>query len=225
MRKNYCDEIYIAILYLAVDDCIIQTGVNFVMVIAQTKKANLIESHTHLHTKLYWSVAEMKKLACFSLFCILIFCLNNSTRAQSLAVENVRFKQEIDSKVVVSYDLLGKKSQKYIIILSIFSPQSRKKVPLSNKSLSGDVGKAVSPGRGLEIVWVLRNDYPDGLEGEGFRFIIDAYIQQKSAGKWPWIVAGIAAAGGAVVLLTVSSTATPLTEPDLPSPPVLPPNQ
>ncbi|MFQ5627411.1 MAG: hypothetical protein ACE5I1_01520 [bacterium] len=167
----------------------------------------------------------MKKFAGLSLYCILILCMMNVAQGQSLAVENVRFKQDVDSKVVVSYDLLGKKSQKYIVILSIFNPQSREKVPLSGKSLSGDVGKAVSPGRDLEIVWDLKTEYPDGLKGEGFRFIIDAYIQQKAASKWPWIVAGIAAVGGAAVFLTGSSVATPPEAPDLPSPPVLPPNQ
>lgn len=165
----------------------------------------------------------------FFVFLLLDFSLaglQGKLLAQTLAVENVRFKQEIDSKVVVTYDLLGKSSQTYVVILSIFSPESRKKVPISLGSLTGAVGKTVSPGKGLEIIWDLYKDYPGGLEGEGFRFIVDAYIQQKSGGsKWPWIVAGIAAAGGVVYLLNNAPSSAVEAELDLPTPPILPPNQ
>jgi hypothetical protein len=176
-------------------------------------------------TKLYWDTEMINRFFIFLLPGVLALSFQGKLQAQTLAVENVRFQQEIDSKVVVTYDLIGKTSQKYTVILSIFIPGSRKKVPISMRSLNGAVGKAVSPGKDLEIVWDLNQDYPDGLEGEGFRFIVDAYIQQKSgSNKWPWIVVGIAAAGGAAILLTGSST-TVAEEPDLPTPPILPPNR
>lgn len=143
--------------------------------------------------------------------------------AQPLDIENVSFRQELDSRVIVTYDLLGDPDKEYTVILSIFIPASRKKVPVSLRSLTGAVGKAIKPGRGLEIVWDLRRDYPDGLEGDGFRFIVDAYLQQKKSSKLPWILAGLVAAGGAAFLVTTGGQ--PAATPDLPAPPVLPANR
>lgn len=145
-----------------------------------------------------------------------------SAHGQSLAVENVRFTQHTDAKVTITYDLTGDPSQKYAVALSIFLPDSRQKVPIPQRSLSGAVGQSVRPGHNLEIVWDLLRDYPNGLEGDGYRFIIDAFIP-KSSSKWPWILAGIAAAGGGTALLLFSGSGDGAGDaPDLPAPPTPP---
>ena len=153
------------------------------------------------------------------------FAFAPAAQSQTLDVENVRFTQNADAKVVVQYDLLGKASEEYTVILSVFIPESRKKIPLSTRSLTGDVGQAVRPGRGLEIEWDLKRDFPNGLEGDGFRFIIDAYVMQKKASKWPWIAAGVAAIGGTALLLSGASSSGAGNNADLPAPPTLPTNQ
>lgn len=144
------------------------------------------------------------------------------SQAQSLGVENVRFSQEINSKVTVTYDLLGKPSEKYSVSLSVFIPQSRRKIPLTGSSVRGAIGGSVSPGKNLQIEWDLKNDFPNGLKGDGFRFIVDAYIQQKRS-KWPWFMAGLAAVGGTALLLSGSGSGA-ADHSDLPAPPSLPNN-
>ena len=145
------------------------------------------------------------------------------TQAQSIAVENVRFSQQVDHRVVVTYDLLGDSKKRYNVILSLLNPTSRKKVPLSSKNLSGAVGKKVKPGKDLQIVWDLKKDYPDGLEGERFRFIIDAYWRKKTgARRFSWFLVGAAAGGGALLYYTTKNGIGGGA--DLPRPPVLPDN-
>ncbi len=143
--------------------------------------------------------------------------------AQKLTVENVRFQQRKDSKVVVAYDLIGDPKKKYTVVLSLYIPETKKWLRLAGKTVIGDVGKNVRPGRGKRIGWNLLTDIPDGLHGENFVFAVDAYVQRE-AKKWPLIISGLAAAGGgtALLLLSAGSSSPQRTAPDLPGPPDLP---
>lgn len=142
--------------------------------------------------------------------------------AQTLAVENVRFTQDDSVTVTVTYNLAGDPGKKYAVLLSLYIPSSRQKVPIPDGSLSGAAGPHVQPGKNLKIVWHLKKDFPKGLEGPGFRFIVDVYQERRAGLKWPWLVAGLAAAGGAAVLLSGASRPAPPVITDLPAPPVLP---
>jgi len=114
-------------------------------------------------------------------------------QGQEPQVQNVQFTQRVDSNVEVSYDLTGNPAKKYSVRLSLVKSGSRAAFPISKESLSGNVGEAVSPGRGLRIIWYLPKDYPRGLEGEGFVFLVEVF-EPSRGGKPPWIIAGLAAA-------------------------------
>jgi len=146
--------------------------------------------------------------------------------AQRFTVENVRFQQRQDSRVIVAYDLKGDSKKKFTVFLSLYIPETKKWVQLGGSSLFGDVGKNVRPGRDKRIGWDLLADVPDGLHGENFVFAVDAYLQRETK-KWPLIISGLVAAGGGTALLLLSggsSTPQP-TPPDLPGPPPLPGTQ
>ena len=93
-----------------------------------------------------------------------LFFPSSDLRSQEPKVFNVKFSQRPDSKVVVTYDLLGNTSKKYSIKLSLRRSGSRGQLPISSRSLSGAIGENVFPGRGLRIIWNLLDDYPLGLK-------------------------------------------------------------
>ncbi len=122
-------------------------------------------------------------------------------QGQEPQVQNVRFSQLADSKVEVTYDLIGNPAKTYSVRLSLVKSGSRAAFPISKESLSGYVGEAVAPGRGLRILWNLPKDYPRGLEGEGFVFIVEVYETKKGGGATPWIIGGTAVGGGIIAFL------------------------
>ena len=129
---------------------------------------------------------------------------NSIALSQEPAVQNVRFTQRADSNVEVTYDLIGNPAQKYAVRLSLVKSGSRASFPISKESLSGNFGEAVPPGRGLRILWKLPKDYPRGLEGEGFVFIVEVYEHRRGGSPAPWLLGGLAAGGGVVALLLLS---------------------
>jgi len=147
---------------------------------------------------------------------LMVFALAAGLRSQEVEVKNVRFKQAKDSKVLVNYDLFGDASQKYLITLAIFRPDTKETVPLGQKNLAGDIGNNVRAGRGKKIIWDLLKDFPNGLHGEGYVFTIDADAQ-KGRSKWPWVLGGlIISAGGAAAYFLAKDIGE---EADLPGPP------
>lgn len=142
---------------------------------------------------------------------VLLFWLISSSAvwSQEAAVQNVRFTQRADSNVEVTYDLTGNPAKKYSVRLSLVKSGSRAAFPLSREALSGNFGKAVSPGRGLRILWNLPKDYPRGLEGEGFVFIVEVYEQKRGGSSKPWIIGGLTAVGGGTIAFLLLRGSTP----------------
>ena len=118
------------------------------------------------------------------------------SRAAEEGVQNVRFQVQ-GQKVHVSYDLIGKGA--YTVTLQSVREEGRPWVP-GLRSLSGDVGKGIQPGKKKEIVWDVLKDV-ERLEGDNFVFEVRA-ARPGGTSKWVWIGgAGVAAgAAGAVVL-------------------------
>ena len=102
----------------------------------------------------------------------IVFFSSSAVWSQESGVLNVQFIQRADKKVEVTYDPVGDPSQKYKVKLALSKSGSRGTIPLSQKTLTEKVGKDVSPGRGLTIIWNLPDDYPQGLKGENFVFIV-----------------------------------------------------
>jgi hypothetical protein len=147
----------------------------------------------------------MKSLQFVSL--VMMFSVSSSSAvfSQEPAVQNVRFTQRADSNVEVTYDLIGNPAKKYSVRLSLVKSGSRAAFPISKESLSGNVGQAVSPGRRLIIIWNLPKDYPRGLEGEGFVFIVEVFEPKRGSSAKPWIIGGLTAVGGGVAILIAMS--------------------
>ncbi len=137
---------------------------------------------------------------------------------QDASVLNVQFTQRPDGWVEVTYDLAGDSSEKYTIKLSVAQSGSRTKLAMRRASLSGDIGEDISPGWGKKIIWNLPQDYPKGLAGDGFVFVVEA-IEKGGGSKLRWVLAGLGAAGGGVVYFLLQDSDPPES---LPTPPDFP---
>lgn len=142
---------------------------------------------------------------------LFLFVTNSDLQSQEPKVFNVQFSQRADSKVEVTYDLVGNPSKKYSVKLSLRKSGARGELPISRNSVTGTIGENISPGRGLRIIWNLPKDFPKGLEGEGFVFIVEVY-ERRGGSKLPWIIAGLAAAaGGGAAYLLLGKDSSPKT--------------
>jgi PKD repeat protein len=123
-------------------------------------------------------------------------------QAHGEVVRNVQLEQE-DGRVVVSYDLTGT-AKKYNVdlLLSTDGGQNFQPLPLQ---VTGDVGKGIRPGAGKEIVWMVLDDFPEGLAGEQYRLQVAA---KKQGGKGLLYLVGgaIVAGGGATVALLLGGS-------------------
>lgn len=162
---------------------------------------------------------KLVKLLPISALCFLVV---KASWCQELAVENVCFFQRPDTMVVIVYDLVGKPSR-YEVKLSLYRPDIYDTLALMGPSVIGAVGKNIRPGKDKKIGWYLPTDFPRGLAGDDFVFIIDVY-EQKNWLRWPWVVAGLTALGGGVAYLLKPSNSSdsPVPVVDLPEPPEFP---
>lgn len=88
----------------------------------------------------------------------LLFLLGFGLQAQDIS--NVDLVSS-DNKMVITYDLYGKKSETYTVAL-LFKTEAGNEI--RPKSISGDVGKKITPGKGKSIVWEVYKDV-DKLQG------------------------------------------------------------
>jgi len=130
--------------------------------------------------------------------------------AQDFSVRNVRFEQRGEG-IVVHYDLIGDRNRKYKISLSL-SDDFGKTFRIIPQTVVGGIGNNVRPGRNKQITWYLKRDIPEGLQGEGFVFAVDAELQ-KSGSKLPYILLGAGVVGGIVYFVTKSNGKDQTTEP------------
>ena len=138
-------------------------------------------------------------------FFLVLFLLGFAlhVNAQGLQVSDVRFEDKGET-VLVFYDLDGPTGKKVTINL-LLSDDYGESFSIRPKTISGDVGKNVSSGIGKKIIWHIKKDYPNGLQGEGFVFAVDAETR-KSRSKLPYILGGsVVIIGGAVYFATKSS--------------------
>ena len=134
---------------------------------------------------------------------IMLFIITVSQiHAQDVMVRNVTFTQS-DERIIIRYDLEGKLDKKYKVNLSL-SDDYGATFRIIPKALRGNVGKNITPGDGKEIIWEMTRDYPNGLEGEGYVFAVDAELQKKSS-KLLYYLLGGGAIGGIVYFVTQSN--------------------
>lgn len=122
-------------------------------------------------------------------------------QAQELEVSNVSFEDKSEI-IVVQYDLYGEIGKKYRVNLSL-SDNNGISFAIRPKTVSGDIGKDISPGPKKTITWSYIEDFPNGLSGDKFVFAVDAELQ-KGGNKFPYYIIGAGVAGGVVYFVTSS---------------------
>ena len=144
---------------------------------------------------------------------------------EDLRVSNVDWKVQGEI-IVITYDLNTAGNEQVKVKISLLN-ENDKSVKIVPQTITGDIGEGNFNGTGRTIRWDYLKDIPQGLQGEGYYFEINA---EKVGGGMPWlyIAAGAAAVGGAVVLLggSKSSSGNGTTSGgsvDLPVPPSRPP--
>ncbi|MFO7891375.1 MAG: hypothetical protein R6V04_13670 [bacterium] len=123
-----------------------------------------------------------------------------SLHAQEVEIKNVSFTQ-MDEIIIIKYDLIGEMNKKYTIDISL-SDNYGTSFRITPRTIRGDVGKGITPGRSKEIIWEMTEDYPNGLEGEGFVFAVDAALQKSGGGKTLYYLLGAGVVGGVVYFVT-----------------------
>jgi hypothetical protein len=116
-----------------------------------------------------------------------------------IKVENIRVERD-GERFVILYDLTGPKDEEYAVRLSL-RREGDPKFRMDLSAATGDLGKGAYSGRDRKIVWDQKKEFPDGLTGADFFFVVDAEVSSGGISPWVWIGGGAVAAGLAVVLL------------------------
>ena len=160
-------------------------------------------------------------LTCFILFQSSGYAelpLMNST-ARKVKIENVHFGVE-NGNVIINYDLLGYPAKNYIV--RIFLKKGNDvNYQYEPRIVSGDVGKGKFAGRNKRIVWAFNKEFPDGLPGKDYYFVVNAEELNKSPHLLAWIGVGMAAiAATATYMVVVKKSSLPNNNsPDISFPP------
>jgi hypothetical protein len=139
------------------------------------------------------------------------------------SIENVRFETSADL-VKIYYDLNAPVDQVHDVRITL---RRESDITFSYRPLNitGDVGTIVFPGQKRRIVWEILKEFPDGLQGEDFYFVIEAeYVEPEGTSPWLWIGGGAAVVGGVVLLLSLGGK-EPGPTPDNPNTFPLPPTR
>ncbi len=151
-------------------------------------------------------IAQKSKSVC----CLIIFALIIELMPLSIAkagdridVRNVKY--EVTGKqIVITYDLLGAADTEYDVTIML----KRRQVSVfeyTPKSIIGDFGQGKFSGIGKKIVWDFLEDFPQGLEGEDYYFVVKAEMLSSGSGILWWVIGGAAVAGGAAAVLSGGS--------------------
>ncbi|HZY09729.1 MAG TPA: hypothetical protein VFF29_01100 [Bacteroidota bacterium] len=151
-----------------------------------------------------------------------VTAIARTTQQEEPRVSSVDWKV-VGDIILITYDLVGSTEESYeisVVLLREKDP-SFKAIP---KSLAGDVEKGNFVGKGREIRWEYKKDFPEGLQGEDFYFEVSVQTISGGSSLLYIVIGGAVAAGGAVALLggkkSESTPGPPGTE--LPSPPPRP---
>jgi hypothetical protein len=75
--------------------------------------------------------------------------------------------------------------------------------------LSGDVGEGEFTGTNRQVTWDFLAEFPGGLDGDDFYFLVEAEKAPWKLSPWYYIAGGVVAVGAAsVYLLTQKNTTT-----------------
>lgn len=116
-------------------------------------------------------------------------------------VDNVNYTVS-NGTVYVTYNLFGESDQLYKISL-ILKRESDKDMAYVPRAVSGDIGEGNFAGQNRQIIWEMKNDFPDGLVGDDFYFAVQAEEINESSNILMWAGVGVAAAAAALAYIIV----------------------
>jgi hypothetical protein len=149
--------------------------------------------------------------------------LSPAYSAQSLkstsVVTNVHFAVS-GLRVTVSYDLQGEPNATYNVAMMLKS-RSDPTFGYEPKALSGDVGLGKYAGTDREIVWDMSKEFPQGLQGSGYYFVVDAreVSPGHSTSILTWLGAGAVAVAAVITYVIVTRNGGPTSPASYPNPP------
>ncbi|MBI3788828.1 MAG: hypothetical protein HY276_11315 [Ignavibacteriales bacterium] len=134
----------------------------------------------------------------------------------SLHIFNVRFETS-QNDVLVTYNFLAaepgndgtRKSatnsdrQAYKITL-VLKKEHDESFSYNPREVIGDIGLGVREGQNKQIRWMLSKEFPRGLEGDDFYFVVLADPIVQKSNIWLWIGGSVAVIGGTVAALLLS---------------------
>ena len=127
----------------------------------------------------------------------------------SVKVQNVRY-EVLGTKIVVHFNLVGTIDETYRIRLSLRKERDQSFLYIPRLVL-GDAGEVKSGGT-KQIDWDFLSEFPGGLEGEDFYFVVDVELVPTSSKLWYWVAGGAALVGGAAAILLSKGSTTSTTQ-------------
>ena len=123
-------------------------------------------------------------------------------RTEDPLVENVHYTVN-NGSIIIRYDLMGLPNKNYKVTVELRkeSDSSFFYVP---KIVSGDIGIGKFAGKGREITWAFNQEFPDGLPGKDYYFVVSAQELSGSPRFLTWIGMGVAAVAATATYLIIS---------------------
>lgn len=154
----------------------------------------------------------------------LLLTANSSLHADdSTRVANVRFVSA-GNEITISYDLAGTNPKnndnggKFTISIQLRRDQnpSFRYVPVN---VRGSVGPNIAPGSNKKIVWDFSREFPQGLSGDDFYFVVSAEPTIESNHTMLWVGATAAVLGGTLASILFLHKGGGATQAGFPDPP------
>jgi hypothetical protein len=135
------------------------------------------------------------------------------------SLDNVHF--EVAGDIVRIYYDLNAPLERVHAVRVVLYRESDPAFAYRPVNLTGDVGTIVFPGAKRRIIWEFTKEFPEGLNGHDYFFVVEAEgLEPESSNLWWWVGGGAALVGGVVTLLLVGSKSTP--PPPTPTPETFP---
>lgn len=139
-------------------------------------------------------------------------------------IENVHF--EVAGDIVrIDYDLNAPIDKIHGVRVVLYR-ESDPSFSYRPVNITGDVGTIVFSGQKRRIVWEFTKEFPDGLNGTDYYFVVEAEgMEQESSNTWWYVGGGAVAVTGLVVVLLLSPKTVdppPVTPVGFPTPPTRP---
>jgi len=155
--------------------------------------------------------------------CVPALVFGADRNQKPVRVDDVHYSAS-GGRVVVDYTLIGNEDNQYMVRL-ILKRGTDSSFEYSPRAVSGDVGSGIYVGMNKRIVWAVDEDFPQGLRGSDYYFVVQAQeIKKTSGGKSSMITmigGGAALLAGATfyVLFSSQKHSSPSAVTSFPTPP------